>query len=141
MAKSGNLYFVRFKRGVETDIYVSKLLNGKYQEPEKLNSLINTNGPESHCYIDPDERFLILGITNKEGGMGAGDIYICYNINGKWTAPINLGDKVNSDSYEYSAKPGLDNRLYFTRARFGNPNPKAADIYSVKIENLLKKDN
>ena len=138
VAKSGNLYFVRYKRGIETDIYVSKWINGKYQNPEKLNSLINTVGPESHCYIDPDERFLILGITNRDGGMGAGDIYISYNINEKWTSPINLGSKVNTDSYEYSAKPGPNNRLYFTRARFGKPSSKAADIYSIKIERLLK---
>lgn len=137
IAKSGNLYFVRYKRGVETDIYVSKWVNGKFQKPEKLNSLINTNGPESHCYIDPDERFLILGITDRKGGMGAGDIYISYHKNGKWSSPVNLGKKVNTDSYEYSAKPGPDNRLYFTRARFGKPNPKAADIYSIKIETLL----
>ncbi len=139
VAKSGNLYFVRYKRGVETDIYVSKWVNGKYQNPEKLNSKINTNGPESHCYIDPEERFLILGITDREGGLGAGDIYVSYNLNGKWTAPINVGNKVNSDSYEYSAKPGPNNRLYFTRASFEKSNPRAADIYSIEIESLLKK--
>ena len=138
VAKSGNLYFVRYKRGIETDIYISKWINGKYQNPEKLNSLINTEGPESHCYIDPEERFLILGITNRDGGMGAGDIYISYNTKGKWTDPINIGNKVNTDSYEYSAKPGPNDRLYFTRARFGKSNPKAADIYSIEIESLLK---
>ncbi len=139
LAKSGNLYFVRYRRGEETDIYVSKWRDGAYQEAEKLNNFINTEGPDSHCYIDPDERFMIFTPTDRPGGFGGGDIYISYFENGDWQKPINLGNKVNSDYYEYTAKPGPDNRLYFTRAGFGQPERKAADIYVVQIGSLLKK--
>lgn len=138
MANSGNFYFVRYKRGVETDVYVSKWNGTEYQEAERLNSFINTDGPDSHCYIDPEERFLIFTPTDREGGYGGGDIYISYNEDGDWTEPINLGVGINSDYYEYSAKPGPDDKLFFTRAGFGEPESKAADIYFITIKTLLK---
>lgn len=138
IAKNGNLYFIRYKRGVSTDVYVSKWLKGKYQTPQKLGPAINTEGPDSHCYIDPDERFLIFGATGRKDGAGAGDIYISYNIDGNWTQAVNLGDKINTELYEYSAQMGPDNRLYFSRASFDRQNPKASDIYSIKVEDITK---
>ncbi len=138
IAKNGNLYFVRYRRGEETDIYMSKWLNGQYQEAVKLNAFINTEGPDSHCYIDPDERFLIFTPTDRVGGYGGGDIYISYNVDDDWQEAINLGDQINSDYYEYSAKPGPGFNLYFTRAGFGEPENKPADIYFVKIVNLMR---
>lgn len=139
VAKNGNLYFIRYKRGVSTDIYVSKWLKGKYQTPQKLSAAINTDGPDSHCYIDPDERFLIFGATGRKDGAGAGDIYISYNVHGSWTQAVNLGNKINTEFYEYSAQMGPDNRLYFSRASFDRNNPKASDIYSIKVGELIKK--
>ncbi|MEQ9404763.1 MAG: hypothetical protein RIM99_14315 [Cyclobacteriaceae bacterium] len=138
LARNNNLYFVRYRRGEETDVYVSKWIDGEYQIPVKLNAFINRAGPDSHCYVDPDERFLIFTPTDKEGGYGAGDIYISYNIDGEWKEAINLGEAINTDLYEYSAKPGPDSRLYFTRAKFGRSDGVPADIYSVKIVNLLR---
>ncbi len=138
MAKSGNFYFVRYKRGVETDIYVSKWDGSKYLKAERLNSFINTDGPDSHCYIDPDERFLIFTPTDREGGYGGGDIYISYRKDDDWGEPINLGSGINSDYYEYSAKPGPDNRLYFSREGFGEPEQKSADIYYIEIKTLTE---
>ncbi|SNS44091.1 WD40-like Beta Propeller Repeat [Ekhidna lutea] len=132
VAKSGSLYFVRYKRGVETDIYVSKWENEDYQQPYKLNDNINTDGPDSHCYIDPDERFLIFTPTDREGGMGAGDVYISYFEDGDWQAPVCLGKELSTELYEYSAKPGPGGRLYFTRAKFGSDGIPA-DIYSVEV--------
>jgi len=139
VAKSGNLYFVRYKRGVETDIYVSKWSNGKYHEPERLGTSINDNGPDSHCYIDPDERFLIFAATDRVSGEGAGDIYISYLENGVWTPAVNMGTKINTKLYEYSAQVGPDNRLYFSRASFDRKNPMKSDIYFIEVASLIKK--
>lgn len=133
LAVNGNIYFVRYKRGVETDIYVSEWKDNKFHEPKRLNSNINTAGPDSHCYIDPYERFLIFTPTDRTGGYGAGDIYISYNDGGIWSDPENLGSSINSDLYEYSAKPGIDNKIYFSRAQFGQ-NARPSDIYSISLD-------
>jgi len=67
------------------------------------------------------------------GGQGGSDLYSCELINGDWSAPVNLGPKVNSpasENYPYSHPSG---KLYFTSNRpggFGN-----LDVYSTSFYN------
>ncbi|WP_462249639.1 TolB family protein [Ekhidna sp.] len=135
LAKSGNLYFVRWG-STETDIYFSSKNGETYSEPIKMDQSINGDGPDSHPYVDPDERFLIYTPTDRQDGYGGGDIYISYpSRNGTWKKSVNIGNTVNTEWYEYSAKVSGD-YLYFTRAGFGNPANKPADIYFIKLEKI-----
>lgn len=136
ITESGNLYFVRWGSS-ETDIYFSKLGVGAYELPVKLGNAINTvEGPDSHPSIDPKERFLIYTPTDREDGYGGGDIYISYkDKSGKWSKAKNIGSPVNSEWYEYSAKISGDS-IYFTRAGFGKPENKPADIYFIKLSDV-----
>lgn len=141
ITKTGNLYFVRWG-STETDVYFSSASGEKYNAPVKMNESINTEGPDSHPHIDPEEKFLIFTPTDRKDGYGGGDIYISYSEgDGEWKAAENIGDAVNSEWYEYSAKISGD-YLYFTRAGFGNPAGKPADIYFVKLDKTgIKVDN
>lgn len=52
--------------------------------------------------------------SNMPGGFGGFDLYLSENINGKWTKPVNLGDRVNSthdEEYPYISDDGV---LYFS---------------------------
>ena len=74
--------------------YRSRLVDGKYQEPENLGESINTTFDEFEPYIAPDESFLIFMAAARPDGLGGFDLYISYNRNGQWTkaepgAPIN----------------------------------------------------
>ncbi|MEO9484565.1 MAG: hypothetical protein ABJG47_14000 [Ekhidna sp.] len=135
VTKNGNLYFVRFGSR-ETDIYFSEKGD---QAPVMLGSEINNEGPDSHPYIDPEERFLIYTPTGREDGYGGGDIYVSFKQQGAWTVSKNIGQPVNTEWYEYSAKVGPDGNLYFTRAGFGEPARKAADIYYVPLNDIKVK--
>ena len=133
VARSGNLYFVRWG-DTETDIYVAEWTGDGYAEARPIGHGINTEGPESHPYVDPDERFLIFTPTDREGDYGGGDIYVSYRTESGWTAGANLGPPVSTEWYEYSAKVTPDGRLMFSRAGFGEPEQRPADLYVVDLE-------
>jgi len=76
-----------------TDLYRSRFVNGKYSEPENLGPTINTAADEFEPFIAPDQSFLIF-MSQRPGGHGRGDLYLSYQREGKWTVPVNLGDKM-----------------------------------------------
>jgi len=82
--------------------------------------------------ISKDGKYLFFA-SDMPGGQGGSDLYSCELINGDWSAPVNLGPKVNSpasENYPYSHPSG---KLYFTSNRpggFGN-----LDVYSTSFYN------
>jgi hypothetical protein len=52
---------------------------------------------------------LMLFTSNRPGGFGGFDLYYSTFVNGHWTEPVNLGDKINSESDEY--RPVLSTHL------------------------------
>jgi hypothetical protein len=106
-------------RGV--DLYRSRLVNGRYQEPENLGDAINTQFDEFEPYIAPDESFLIFMAGGRPDGLGGFDLFISYNRNGKWTKARNLGAPINSVADELSPKITPDGKYFFwasTRSDF-----------------------
>lgn len=138
MAGNGNIYFgLRSdKKGYGgNDIYVSRLINGKYQEPVNLGYPINTKRDEGNSYIAADESYIIFSSDGNTSGFGQADLYISFNQNGKWSVPMNLGDEINSEQNDFCPSIFNDDTLLFARSQ------KVGDdlienIYSAKI-NLL----
>ncbi|MEN8377108.1 MAG: hypothetical protein ABFS34_16915 [Gemmatimonadota bacterium] len=133
VASSGNLYFVRWGEE-ETDIFVAEWNGESYQEPRRFGPEINTAGPDSHPFIDPEERFLLFAPTGRADGLGGGDIYVSYPTPEGWSVGENLGPRINSDFYEYSARVGPDGRVTFSRAGFGEPETRPADLFVIDLE-------
>lgn len=136
ITKSGNLYFSRAHKESSYDIYVSKFVNGKYQEAEKLPKYINTNLLESDAYVAPDESFMIFVRMYAEGDLGVSDLYISFNENGAWSQPKNMRS-INSKGVDGSPFVTSDGKyLIFTSTR-DSKNPKNfdghLDIYAVKF--------
>ncbi len=97
LTKDGTLYFGSGRKGGKggIDLYRSRFVNGKYQEPDNLGDAINTQFDEFEPYIAPDERFLIFMAGARPDGLGGFDLYISYNRNGQWTKAKNLGAPIN----------------------------------------------
>jgi hypothetical protein len=108
------LYFGSDRKGGhgQTDIYRSRLVDGKYAPPENLGSPISTAADEYEPFIAPDQDFLIF-MAARPDGKGRSDLYLSYYRDGKWTVPVNLGDKFNSSAAEYSPKISPDGRYFF----------------------------
>jgi len=115
IAANGTMYFGSDREGGKgrTDIYRSRLVNGKYAEPENLGDTINTQFNEFEALVSPDESFLILMAGGRPESKGGFDLYISYNRNGAWTKPLNLGEQINSSANEYSPTISPDGKYFF----------------------------
>jgi Tol biopolymer transport system component len=132
IAANGTIYFGSDREGGKgrTDIYRSRIVDGKYAEAENLGDPINTQFNEFEALIAPDESFLILMAGGRPEGAGGFDLYISYNRSGRWTKPVGLGDRINSSGNEYSPMISPDGKYFFwtsTRGFADNPLKKRLD--------------
>ena len=134
VADNGSLYFGSRRKGGKggADIYRSRLMNGKYQEPENLGDAINTEFDEFEPFIAPDESFMIfMAGGGRPDSLGGYDFYISYNRNGQWTKAKNLGAPINSSADEFSAKIAPDGKYFFwasARSLIDGPKDKSWTI-------------
>lgn len=114
LTKSGTIYFTREGENRSNAIYRSKLVDGKYTEPEKLPEQINIGLDRFNAFINPDEEYLIVSVFRAKDGKGATDYYIAFrNFDDTWQDAINMGDKVNSTFNEYSPYVTRDGKYFF----------------------------
>jgi Tol biopolymer transport system component len=120
MASNGNLYFSATiaDDSTEIDVFVSTFADGKYTSPVNLGPQINGKGILNiEAFISPDEKFLLIGAFNRPDSVGSSDIYISFNQNGKWSAPIPIS-AINTPAREYSPRLTPDGKhLIFTSER------------------------
>jgi hypothetical protein len=64
--------------------------------------------------MSPDGKMFFFS-SDMKGGMGGVDLYVCLNIENKWTNPINLGNTINTLGDElYPFYHVASGKLYFT---------------------------
>ena len=118
------------------EIVTLKYLNGEYQKPEKIRLPLN-NQPDGfvHPCIAPDESYLIF-CSGISGGYGKADLWISFpKEDESWTAPLNLGKRINTSASEGFPSVSYDGKyIFFYRNE---------DIYWVdaKIIEELKRKN
>jgi Tol biopolymer transport system component len=118
----GTLYFSSDRPGGhgQYDLYRAERTADGYAEPVNLGPPINTAGEETDVFVSPDDGYLILVATEREGGFGGDDLWLSLHTDGDWSSPVNLGEPVNSDAYEYGPFISPDGRfLYLTTHRRG----------------------
>lgn len=118
-------------RGNE-DLYISlKNSKGEWSKPRNLGSTINTSGFEMAPFLSPDKRRLYFS-SNGHPGYGNSDIFYCdrlYESWEVWSAPKNLGLKINSPAFESFFSIYHDSVAYFASSR----NRQFSDIYKVAV--------
>jgi len=92
-----------------SDIYVSRLVDGRYQKPENLGAAVNTQAGEGFPFIAPDGRYLLFGRNM--------DIYVSFREeDGKWGEAKRLGPEVNTSGMEILPIVSPDGQdLFFSR--------------------------
>jgi len=135
MTKEGTIYFNHFDSVAQDEfIYRSRLVNGKYTEPEKLNEKVNGGRARFNAFIATDESFIIVPTFGYADSYGATDYYIVFcDENDNWSEPMNMGNQINSaDGQEWSASLSPDGKyLFFMSSRI--PESKPID----KLDKLL----
>jgi Tol biopolymer transport system component len=141
MAANGNIYFglsSETKGYGGNDIYVSRLVNGKYEKPSNLGYPINSTMNEGNCFVAPDESYIIFSSDAKASSFGQSDLYISFNNCGTWSIPINLGHDINSDQNDFCPAIFSSNKLIFARSqKIGDA--LIENIYSIGIDIPLLK--
>lgn len=115
LAADGSLYFMKNDpegRG-QSDLFVSRLKDGRYQPAQSLGPGINTTARESNPFIAPDQSYLIY-FSSGPGVQGETDLLISFQEAGRWSAPVNLGAPINSRGAEFCPMVH-QGRLYLSR--------------------------
>jgi len=135
LTASGNLYFAFTPHGSQnSDLYISEFIDGKYQLPKALSSVINSPKLEGDPYVAPDESFLIFAGFERKQSLGKSDLYISLNSNGNWSVPIWMGKQVNSDGYDGSPFVTEDGKyLIFTSSRGSSDENTFFNHYIMKF--------
>jgi outer membrane protein OmpA-like peptidoglycan-associated protein len=106
----------------DENIYMTRKVNDVWQEPIYIREL-NTFQNEGTCTITADGKMMVF--TTCRGSeerpiYGQCDLFVTYNEGGVWSKPQNLGNIVNSASYDTQPALTADGRtLYFVSNRQG----------------------
>ncbi|HAH56471.1 MAG TPA: hypothetical protein DCM02_14610 [Flavobacterium sp.] len=133
--------------GIETDFtqggtdlyFANQKEDGTYGLLQNMGKVINSASDEGMPQLLSDTKTLLFSSIGYSS-YGNYDIYVSYRLDDtwkKWSEPINLGNKVNSDGFEGS--PFYDETsetLYFTRILEGK-----SSIGRVKIPKKLMMKN
>jgi outer membrane protein OmpA-like peptidoglycan-associated protein len=130
-SNGSSMYFTACERpgGLGScDIYFSSLRDGKWSTPGNLGPPVNSRWWESTPSISADGTLLFF-TSNRPGGYGGKDLwYSVLNNKGKWSDPVNPGEKINTPADEMSPFIHFDGKtLYF--ASNGHPGMGGFDIY------------
>jgi len=101
------------------DLWVADKFSGVWRSPVNLGSVINTSYEEQDPFISPDGNTLIFS-SQRPGGYGLFDLWMSKKVGGNWQPPTNMGNVINSSSWETTCWMSSDTlRLYFASNRSG----------------------
>jgi outer membrane protein OmpA-like peptidoglycan-associated protein len=115
-------------------IYFSDVVVGEFGQQEWGDLVsFDYNDPEfnnGHPCVSHDGRSLFF-VSDRPGGYGGTDIWVCRNLGNSWGAPENLGPEVNTPGNEMYPFIRRDSTLFF--ASDGHPGLGGLDLFSVRL--------
>ncbi|HEY5690710.1 MAG TPA: OmpA family protein [Cyclobacteriaceae bacterium] len=126
----GNRYQEKGK--MVAGVSVSDNLNGNWSNPKPLNIENNYNFNEKANYFMANTRKALLMSVERDDSRGDRDLYVSFQKNDSlWTAPLNLGENINTAGEESAPFLASDNvTLYFSSNGFSGFG--GADVYMTK---------
>lgn len=154
VSSNGTLYFSSDRGGGGSlHIYRSRLVGGKYTEPEKLGPEINSEFNDCQPSISPDGKTLIFSSVGSEvppfdhrpgelstGGKPypRGDLYVSFYRNEKWTPARHLEHGINTFAEEQYPVLTPDGKyLFFSSERSPFTVPTAHRFDHRELESQL----
>ena len=116
------------------DVYVSKIVSGKWRTPENLAKPINTSYWEGGACISPDGKKIFF-TSERPGGSGSSDIWMAERISKReWGKPVNLGTDINTPFDEVGLFLAPDGKTLFFCSN-GKGSMGDYDIFKTVFEN------
>ncbi len=116
VTNGGTLYFCRADSVTRLHaIFRSRLVNGEYQEPQRLGEEVNSGRSQFNAWVSPDESRLIVPVAGNSENIGGVDYWLCLrDAFDVWSEPLNLGTVVNDGSGQsWSPYVSPDEKLFF----------------------------
>ncbi len=115
-----------------TDLYSARKVNGKWTDVRNLGAQVNSEAFDSQPALSPDGSTLYF-VSDRSGGAGGTDIYVCHRRGKDWTKAELVGSGVNTSSDELTPSLAADNStLYFASNRSGGQG--GFDIYTTRYK-------
>lgn len=132
---NGDIYYTATLPGGKgsEDIWMSSFEDGQYTQPVNLGDSINTSNFEYNSFVSPDGSFLMLTTHGRGDGFGSGDLWVSFkDENGNWLVPKNMGEKVNTEGFEFCPSLSPDGKtLYFTRRNSPTPENERWSYFEI----------
>lgn len=133
-ADDETLIFTGLTENRDENIYITHRKENGWDVPEEISKAINTPNNEGTCSVSADGRMLVFTACNREDGYGSCDLYISRKEGKEWSAPLNLGQNVNTRDWESQPSLSADGHtLYFASDRKGGLGKR--DIWVTKLDN------
>ncbi|MBS1653180.1 MAG: OmpA family protein [Bacteroidetes bacterium] len=130
----GKMYVYRDMAKDGGDLYETTLFGADWEVPVKLNKNINTKYHENTVSLSYDGRQLYF-VSNKESGLGNGDIYMCeLDVKGNWGPSKNLGAVINTKYAEDGVYMHPDGKTMYFSSK-GHNSMGGYDIFKSIFEN------
>jgi Tol biopolymer transport system component len=135
----GTLYFSSAARSAGRPgrrLYRSRLVDGKYGEPEALPAPVDGGEEDSNQYVSPDGSTMLF--TSKRPGAAEVALFLTRSVNGVWSEPTNVGAKLNADFSPYTPLVSPDGKTFYfssQRGAFDHP-PFAPMSYAKFLETI-----
>ncbi len=106
--------------GGQEDLYVSEKINGDWGMGLPIDDINNPISNEGGQSISADGKFLVFVRCETKASYGSCDLFYSELKKGRWTRPRNMGENVNSTSWDSQPSVSANgNILYFTSNRPG----------------------
>ncbi len=127
-ADGSTLIFTRSKKDQgfrNEDFYLSVYDAEDWSVAKNLGEPINTLQNEGAQCITADGKTLYFTACSRPDSYGRCDLYSSNFVGGYWTEPVNLGDRINTESWESQPAISSDGRqLFFVSNRLGGVGKK-----------------
>jgi len=129
---NGNLFFCSNRPGGlgNMDVYFAEIKNGMYQTVEILSDSINSIYHEGNVGVSPNGKQLFIMIQNKPGGFGYDDIYFSELKSNGWSKAKNVGNIINTATYDFSPKVSPNGKVLYFSSRINRDYTNITTSYS-----------
>lgn len=129
------LFFVSDMPGTYggTDLYVCEMKNGEWDRPKNLGKKVNSHSNEMFPTVVDNN--MIYFSSDRKGGLGGLDIYVCSNIGSAWSTPSGLETPLNSPADDMGFAPDKKGRTGYISS---NRNGKDEIFYFKRTIPLFK---
>ncbi len=134
LSADGRKLLIYRNDGKTGDLYESLLIGDNWTVPQKLSDAINSESNEINGCYSPDGD-IIYFTSDRPGGLGGTDIYQSNRLpSGKWSLPVNMGDKINT-SYNETMPFIANDKVSLFFSSQGHDCMGGYDIFKTTLQN------